>query len=67
MEGVTKSTNWKFDAMQDIFESQKIIRRRLFIGSSISYIWVRVQDHYLKLIDSEKLGKRYEMTLIQKL
>ena len=37
------------------------------MGGCISYMWVRVQDQYLKWIDSKKSGKRWAIALIQKL
>ena len=66
-EEVTRPKSPMFDGMRDIFYSQNTIGWRPFIGGCISYMWVRVQDQYLKWIDSRKSGKRWAIVLIQKL
>ena len=64
---VTKPTNYEFDGVKDIFESQNIIGWRPLLGGCISFKWAMVQDQYLKWVNSRKTGKRWAMALIQKL
>ena len=64
---VTRSLDPMFDGLMDVFETHEHIGWKTLLGGCISSQWARVQDQYLKWIESKKLGKRWASVLIKKL